>query len=83
MSENGQKEEEQEKHGDNDVNVLTKERVSWNDFDYSLREENRLLINNTLSECTEHGNYIRAVSSRDKYLAKSLFMVLIAAAKYD
>jgi hypothetical protein len=37
----------EQRHCD-DNNILTKEIESWNDFEYSLREENRLLFNKML-----------------------------------
>jgi hypothetical protein len=57
--------------------ILSEEIKSWTDFEYALREENRLLFNKMLSECKENEDYIRAASSKDEYLsAESLFMIL-------
>jgi hypothetical protein len=51
---------------------------SWKDFEYALKEENRLLLHKMLSECRENEDYVRAASSKDEYFsAKSLFVVLI------
>jgi hypothetical protein len=33
--------------------ILSEEIKSWEDFEYALREENRLLFNKMLSECQE------------------------------
>jgi hypothetical protein len=42
---------EEEKKEDNS-NILHKEIESWNNhFEYALREENRILFNQMLSEC--------------------------------
>ena len=69
---------EEKQQADKDVNTLTKEIESWKDFEYALKEENRLLFNRMLSECIEHEDYVRAANSRDEYFsAESLFMVLI------
>ena len=58
--------------------ILTEEIKSWADFEYALREENRLLFNKMLAECGENEDYIRAASSKDEFFsAESLFMVLI------
>jgi hypothetical protein len=51
---------------------------SWSNFEYALREENRLLFNKMLSECKENEDLVRAVNSKDEYFsAESLFMALI------
>jgi hypothetical protein len=74
-SHNEQKEEE---HDDNVNNILTREIESWNDFEYSLREENRLIFNKMLSECRENEDHIKAANSKDEFFsAESLFVMLI------
>jgi len=40
---NGQEEQKEEDH-DNNNNILAKEIDSWGNFEYALREENRLLF---------------------------------------
>ena len=61
-----------------DKDILFKEIKSWSNFEYALREENRLLFSKMLSECRQNEDYIKAASSKDEYfLAESLFMVLI------
>ena len=35
---------------DDNVDILAKEIESWTNFEYALREENRLLFNKMLSE---------------------------------
>jgi hypothetical protein len=43
-----------------------------------MREDNRLLFNNMLSECKENEDFVRAANSKDEFFsAESLFMVLI------
>jgi hypothetical protein len=75
-SQNEQKEEKRD--DDCNVNVLTKEIESWNDFEYSLREENRLLFDKMLSECRENEDDIKAACSKDEYFSvEALFMALI------
>jgi hypothetical protein len=68
---------EEDDDGSYDVNILTKEIESWKDFEYALREENRLLINKMLSKCQENEDYIRAASSKDECLsAENLFSII-------
>jgi hypothetical protein len=58
--------------------TLVQEMDSWNNFEYALREENRLLFNKMLSECKENEDLVRAANSKDEYFsAESLFMALI------
>jgi hypothetical protein len=58
--------------------ILSEEIKSWEHFEYALREENRLVFSNTLSECRENEDYARAASSKNEYFsAESLFMMLI------
>jgi hypothetical protein len=65
-------------NSDNSCSVLSKEIDSWSNFEYALREENRLLFNKMLSECKESEGYIRAAGSKDEFFsAESLFMVLL------
>jgi hypothetical protein len=59
MSQNEQKE-------DDDGNILTKEIKSWEPFEYTLQEENRLLFSKMLSEYRENEDYARAASSKDE-----------------
>jgi hypothetical protein len=76
-SENEQQGEEQE-HNNGHNNILTQEINSWGNYEYALREEDRLLFNKMLSECKENEDLVRAVNSRDEFFpAESLFMVLI------
>ena len=61
-----------------DKDILFKEIKSWSNFEYALREENRLLFSKMLSECRQNEDYIKAAGSKDEYFsAESLFMVLI------
>ena len=74
---NGQ-EEQKEEYDDSKNNILTKEIDAWSNFEYALREENRLLFNKMLSECKENEDHIRAANSKDEFFsAESLFLVLI------
>ncbi|MDQ3903296.1 MAG: hypothetical protein M3247_06630, partial [Thermoproteota archaeon] len=54
---------------DNNNNILAKEIDSWGNFEYALREENSLLFNKMLSECKKNEDYIKAVSSKDKFFS--------------
>jgi hypothetical protein len=66
------KEEEQQKN-----NVLIKEIESWGDFEYALREEDRILFNKMLNECKKE-EYAKAFDAKGEYnSAESLFMALI------
>jgi hypothetical protein len=76
-SQNEQKGENEE-HDDGKNKILAEEIDSWSNFEYALREENRLLFNKMLSECKENEDYIRAAGSKDEFFsAESLFMALI------
>ena len=69
---------EQGEHNDGHNNILTQEIDSWSNYEYALREENRLLFNRMLSECKENEDHIRAANSKDEFFsAESLFMALI------
>jgi hypothetical protein len=69
---------EKEELDDGASNNLTREIDSWSNFEYALRQENRMLFNKMLSECKENEDYIRATASKDEFFsAESLFMVLI------
>ena len=54
---------------------LAKEIESWKDFEYALREENRILFHEMLNECRKYGD--AAIAKGDNYSTESLFMVLI------
>jgi hypothetical protein len=77
----GLSESEQQKeqgHNDDNDNILTKEVDLWSNFEYALREENRLLFNKMVSECRENEDFATAASSKNEYFsAESLFMKLI------
>ena len=45
------KEEEKKEDNNNNNTILNREIESWNNFEYALREENRILFNKMLSEC--------------------------------
>src|ERR1051325_761966 len=72
---NGQREEEKQEYNNT---ILTQEIDSWSNFEFALREENRLLFHKMLYECKENKDLIRAANSKDEYFsAESLFMALI------
>jgi hypothetical protein len=76
QSENEQKGGEECDYDKN--NILTKVIDSWSNFEYALREENRLLFNKMLSEYKENEDLVRAVNSKDEFFsAVSLYMTLI------
>jgi hypothetical protein len=72
---------EEKKEDDNNNNtLLNREIESWNKhFGYALREENRILFNQMLSDClTDEEQYRNAVNSKvENYSTESLFMALI------
>ena len=64
-SQDEQKEQQQQgDNGDNSRSILNKEIDSWSNFEYALREENRLLFNKMLSECKENEDLVRAANSK-------------------
>jgi hypothetical protein len=74
------KEEKKEDQQEENKDILQKEIDSWNEhFGYALREENRILFNQMLSEClTDEEQYRNAVNSKgENYTTESLFMALI------
>jgi hypothetical protein len=68
----------EEEHNNGHNNTLTQEIDSWSNYEYALREENRLLFNKMLSKCKENEDLVRAANSKDEFFsAESLFMALI------
>ena len=66
------KKEEEQKN-----NILIKEIEYWGDFEYALREEDRILFNKMLNECKKE-EYIKAFNAKGEYnSSESLFMALI------
>jgi hypothetical protein len=60
-----------------DVDILTKEIVSWKGFEYALRQPNATLFNNMLTECLANEEYAAAFKTKGPQdSAESLFMVL-------
>jgi hypothetical protein len=58
-------------------NLLTKEIESWSNFEYSLREEDRILFGKMLNECQKE-EYSKAFNTKGEYCStESLFMALI------
>ena len=75
-SENEQQGGGEEEHNDGHNDILIKEIDSWSNFEYALREQNRLLFNEMLSECKENEDFVRAANSKDEFFsAELLFMV--------
>jgi hypothetical protein len=71
---------EEKKHENDDKNIVQKEIELWNNyFGYALREENRILFNQMLSEClSDEEQYHNAVNSKgENHSTESLFMALI------
>ena len=67
---NEQGEEEKQEYDDNSNNtILTQEIDSWSNFEFALREENRLLFEKMLYECKENKDLIRAANSKDEYFS--------------
>jgi hypothetical protein len=59
-------EQKEQGHDDDDNdNILNKEVDSWSNFEYALREEERLLFNKMLSECKENEDCTNAANSKD------------------
>jgi hypothetical protein len=79
IGEEKEKEDQQEGEKEN-KDILQNEIESWNNhFGYVLREENRILFNQMLSEClTDEEQYRNAINSKgENYTTESLFMALI------
>jgi hypothetical protein len=75
----GEKEEKENQQEKENKDILHKEIESWNDhFGYALREENRTLFNQMLSECLNEEVCAKAVNAKgENYSTESLFMALI------
>jgi len=59
-------------------NVLLKEIESWSNFEYALREEDRILFKKMLNECQKEEEYSKAFNAKGEYdSTESLFMALI------
>jgi hypothetical protein len=60
-------------------NVLAKEIKSWSNFEYCLREEDRILFNKMLNECQKEEEFSKAFNSKGEYnfTTESLFLALI------
>jgi len=57
--------------------ILAKEIESWKGFEYALREENRILFNNMLTECIK-STYHGCVSAKGhNFVSDTLFLILI------
>jgi hypothetical protein len=57
-------------------NILTKEIKSCSNFEYSLREEDRILLSKMLNECQQE-EYSKALNASGEYNStESLFMAL-------
>ena len=80
MTGEGKEKEDQQKEEEN-KDILHKEIESWNEhFGYALREENRILFNQMLSEClqADEEQYRNAVNSKgENYSTEPLFIALI------
>ena len=68
-----------ERGEEDDNSILHKVIESWKGFEYSLREEDRILFNKLLNECQKEEEFSKAFNAKDKYnsTTESLFMALI------
>ena len=59
--------------------VLVKEIKSWSNFEYCLREEDRILFNKMLNECQKEEEFSKAFNAKGEYnsTTESLFLALI------
>jgi hypothetical protein len=58
-------------------NVIAKEIESWSNFEYSLREEDRILFSKMLNECQKE-EFSKAFNAKGEYHStESLFLALI------
>ena len=70
--------ERKEDKVDDNNSILQKVIESWKGFEYSLREDDRILFNKMLNECQQKEEYAKAFNAKGKYnSAESLFMALI------
>jgi hypothetical protein len=70
--------ERKEDKVDDNNSILQKVIESWKGFEYSLREDDRILFNKMLNECQQKEEYARAFNAKGEYnSAESLFMALI------
>jgi hypothetical protein len=72
--------QQQEREKENEKNILDKGIESWNEhFGYALREENRILFNQMLSEClSDEEQYCNAVNSKgENYSTESLLFIAL------
>ena len=69
--------ERKEDKVDDNNSILQKVIESWKSFEYSLREDDRILFNKMLNECQKE-EYAKAFNDKGEYnSAESLFMALI------
>jgi hypothetical protein len=58
-------------------NIIAKEIGSWSNFEYSLREEDRILFSKMLNECQKE-EFSKAFNAKGEYHStESLFLALI------
>ena len=59
--------------------VLVKEIKSWSNFEYCLREEDRILFNKMLNECQKEEEFSKAFYAKGEYnsTTESLFLAFI------
>jgi hypothetical protein len=70
--------ERKEDKVDDNNSILQKVIESWKGFEYSLREDDRILFNKMLNECQQKEEYAKAFNAKGEYnSAESLFMALI------
>ena len=62
---------------DDNNGILQKVIEAWKSFEYSLKEDDRILFNKMLNECQKE-EYAKAFNAKGEYnSAESLFMALI------
>ena len=64
-------------------NVLAKEIESWSNFEYSLREEDRILFSKMLNECQKEENTKAFKAKGECTLTDHFFGFDISAAEND
>ena len=59
--------------------VFVKEIKSWSNFEYCLREEDRILFNKMLNECQKEEEFSKAFNAKGEYnsTTESLFLAFI------
>ena len=59
--------ERKEDKVDDNNSILQKVIESWKGFEYSLREDDRILFNKMLNECQQKEEYAKAFNAKGEY----------------